>query len=208
MGLLALFEIAISLGIGILISLISLLFHNPHLLWTIWVVALVTLPICMFYNRFKSFNRNCSSGEYVYLKYKDFKIFYEINPERFIIGPWNPDLGTSWDWEWKWNRIKIIVKTEISYRYPIQIKFHPWSFLQYIIDFQIRGGIIKKQKNKYLAKQQKNELLKYILENIQNDIHEIQKKSEEELNHANAQMKNIQQNLKKGEKEIKYELSQ
>lgn len=206
MGL-ALFEITISLGAGCLVSLVSLLFNNPHPLWIIWVLALITLPICMFYNRFKSFNRNCAGGEYVYLKYKDFKTFYEISPERFIIGPWNPDLGTSWSWEWEWNRIKIIVKTEISYRHPIQIKFHPWSFLQYLIDFRICGAIIKKQKDKSLAKQKKNELLKYVLENIQDDIHEIQKKSEEELNHANEQMKEVQQNLKKGGK-ICYELSQ
>lgn len=206
MGLLALFEITISLGVGCLVSLISLLFQNSHPLWTIWVLALITLPICMFYNRFKSFNRNCADGEYVYLKYKDFKTFYEISPKRFIIGPWDPDLGTSWEWEWKWNRIKIIVKTEISYKYPIQIKFHPWSFLQYLIDFRICGAIIKKQKDKSLAKQKKNELLKYVLENIQDDIHKIQKQSEEELNHANAQMKNVQQNLRK--ERMKYELSQ
>lgn len=207
MGFLVLYEIAISLGVGTLISLISLLFHNSHPLWTIWVLTLVTLPIYMFYNRFKSFNRNCASGECVYLKYKDFKTFYEISPERFIIGPWDPDLGTSWGWEWKWNRIKMRIETKTYYKYPIQIKFHPWSFLQYLIDFRICGAIIKKQKDKSLAKQKKNELLKYVLETIQDDIHEIQKQSEEELNSANEQMKEVQQNLKKGGK-ICYELSQ
>lgn len=207
MGFLALYEIAISLGVGTLISLISLLFHNSHPLWTIWVLTLVTLPICMFYNRFKSFNRNCASGECVYLKYKDFKTFYKINPERFIIGPWDPDLGTSWGWEWKWNRIKMRIETKTYYKYLIQIKFHPWSFLQYLIDFRICGAIIKKQEDKSLAKQKKNELLKYVLETIQDDIHEIQKQSEEELNRANEQMKEVQQNLKKGGK-ICYELSQ
>ena len=207
MGFLALYEIVISLGVGTLISLISLLFHNSHPLWTIWVLTLVTLPICMFYNRFKSFNRNCAGDEWVYLKYKDFKTFYKISPERFIIGAWNPDLGTSLGWEWKWNRIKMRIETKTYYKYPIQIKFHPWSFLQYLIDFRICGAIIKKQEDKSLAKQKKNGLLKYVLETIQDDIHEIQKQSEEELNRANELMKEVQQNLKKGGK-ICYELSQ
>lgn len=198
MGLLTFFEITISLGAGVLISGISLLlFHNPHPLWATWVIMAITLPICMFCERFKSFNRSCCDGEYVYLKYKDFKTFYKISPERFILGPFNPDSGTSWDYEWEWNRIKMYIETRACYKYPIQIKFHPWSFLQYLIDFKIYGTIIKKRENKSLAKQKKNKLLKYVLETIQDDIHELQKQSEEELNRANEQMKNVQQSLRK-----------
>ena len=107
------------------------------------------------------FNRNHidDPDKEVYLTFKDFENFYNINPNRYMI-----DYDLDGD-------IKTLIITENGYK-KFKIKFKLFSFIKFFYWC------------KYIDKHKHNENMKKVLELVQEDIDNIRRQSEKEIREA------------------------
>lgn len=99
------------------------------------------------------------SDKEVYLTFKDFENFYNINPNRYMI---------DYDFD---GDIKTLIIKENGYK-KIKIKFKFFSFIKFFYWC------------KYIDNHKHNENMKKVLELVQEDIDNIRRQSEKEIREA------------------------
>lgn len=116
----------------------------------------------IFTGRNNWFNQNhilSDPDEEIYLTFKDFKNFYNINPNRYII-----DYDSDGD-------IKTLIIKENGCK-KFKIKFKLFSFIKFFYWC------------KYIDKHKHDETMKKVLELVQKDIDNIRRQSEKEIREA------------------------
>lgn len=121
----------------------------------------ITIFLGIFIGRKNWFNLNHidDPDKEVYLTFKDFENFYNINPNRYMI-----DYDSDGD-------IKTLIITENGYK-KFKIKFKLFSFIKFFYWC------------KYIDKHKHNENMKKVLELVQKDIDNIRRQSEKEIREA------------------------
>ena len=121
----------------------------------------ITIFLGIFIGRKSWFNLNHigDPNKEVYLTFKDFENFYNINPNRYMI-----DYDSDGD-------IKTLIITENGYK-KFKIKFKLFSFIKFFYWC------------KYIDKHKHNENMKKVLELVQEDIDNIRRQSEKEIREA------------------------
>lgn len=116
------------------------------------------------------FNRNKMNdpSDEVFLSFKDFETYYNLNPNRYII---------EYDYD---GDLKSLVMVETEYKRPkFKIKFKFFSF--------VRFWFWCKHINKY----EDDQKMKKVLEYVQQDIDNIRKKAEKEIREAEKIAKEV-----------------
>ncbi len=133
------------------------------LFFVILFVAVIGIAIFLgtFIDRNIWFNLNHidDPDKEVYLTFKDFENFYNINPNRYMI---------DYDFD---GDIKTLIIKENGYK-KIKIKFKFFSFIKFFYWC------------KYIDNHKHNENMKKVLELVQEDIDNIRRQSEKEIREA------------------------
>ena len=133
------------------------------LFFVILFVAFIGIAIFLgtFIDRNIWFNLNHidDPDKEVYLTFKDFENFYNINPNRYMI-----------DYDFDGDIETLIIK-ENGYK-KFKIKFKLFSFIKFFYWC------------KYIDKHKHNENMKKVLELVQEDIDNIRRQSEKEIREA------------------------
>ena len=129
------------------------------ILFVAFIGIIIFLEIFIARNRWFNLNHIDDPDKEVYLTFKDFENFYNINPNRYMI---------DYDFD---GDIKTLIIKENGYK-KIKIKFKLFSFIKFFYWC------------KYIDNHKHNENMKKVLELVQEDIDNIRRQSEKEIREA------------------------
>ena len=129
------------------------------ILFVAFIGIIIFLEIFIARNSWFNLNHIDDPDKEVYLTFKDFENFYNINPNRYMI---------DYDFD---GDIKTLIITENGYK-KFKVKFKLFSFIKFFYWC------------KYIDKHKHNENMKKVLELVQEDIDNIRRQSEKEIREA------------------------
>lgn len=138
----------------------------------------VPVFLLMFYLKQDFFNtRNSSDGRSeIFLSFKDFIKFYNLNPDRYEIAyDYDGDLS-SLNIKEEYEGYDVYCRPSVKFRNKYKVKFKLFSYIRFYYWDKHRQKV--KKKHKY------NEDMRGMLELVQKDIDSIRKQAEKEIREA------------------------
>lgn len=140
----------------------------------------IGLPVflLMFYIKKDYFNQSSRDDgkSEIFLSFKDFIKFYNLNPDRYEIAyDYNDDLR-SLNIKEEYKGYDIYYEPSIKFRNKYKVKFKLFSYIRFYYWDKHRQKVKKKHKH--------NEDMRGMLELVQKDIDSIRKQAEKEIREA------------------------
>lgn len=138
----------------------------------------VPIFLLMFYFRQDFFNTCHSSdgGSEIFLSFKDFIKFYNLNPDRYEITYGYDGKLSSLNIKEEYEGFDRFCRPSVEFRNKYKVKFKLFSYIRFYYWNEHRQKLQK--KNKY------NEAMRGMLELVQKDIDSIRKQAEKEIREA------------------------
>lgn len=140
----------------------------------------IGLPIfiCVFAIKQDYFNQSgCDDGKSeIFLSFKDFIDFYNLNPDRYEIGYSYDGNLSSLNIKEEYEGYDIYCSPSVKFRNKYKVKFKLFSYIRFYYWDKHRQKVKKKHKH--------NEDMRGMLELVQKDIDSIRKQAEKEIREA------------------------
>lgn len=138
----------------------------------------VPIFVVVFAIRQKYFNQSSHDDgkSEIFLSFKDFIDFYNLNPDRYEIGyNYNGDLR-SLNIKEEYDGYDMYCRPSVKFRNKYKVKFKLFSYIRFYYWDKHRQKVKKKHKH--------NEDMRGMLELVQKDIDSIRKQAEKEIREA------------------------